>query len=245
MIKLVLTALAFHVIPNIFMKIIKSTRFGHKVLTALFSAGIELGRVNKEFNKGFKLFLKYGLGPETLVDYELGLKIGKEISVLSIEQQEAYIEAFKETIIENFLTMSEEDKEQAEKTPYVNTIISYAKGDVNKTIESFIIKTSKPVGTKGFKHVVINLLILTIFTIIEPHILFQPIVSFTREKVAKSSFGKTVLKNNFRKGLRGETVNKAKGLIVDLLISPSVLDTMKLGYIFKDNKFIKELALSL
>ena len=244
MIKLFLTALAFHVIPNIFMKIIKSTRFGHKVLTALFSAGIEIGRVNKEFNKGFKLFLKYGLGPETLVDYELGLKIGKQISALSFEEQEAYIEAFKETIIENFLTMSEEDKEQVEKTPYVNTIISYAKGDVNKTIESFIIKTSKPVG-KEFKYVVMNLLILTVFTIIEPHILFQPIVSFTREKVAKSSFGKRVLKNNFIKGIRGETVNKAKGLIVDLLISPSVLDTMKVGYIFKDNQFIKELSLSL
>lgn len=245
MIKLVLTALAFHVIPNIFMKFVKSTHFGHKILTALFSAGIELGRVNKEFNKGFKLFLKYGLGPETLVDFELGLKIGKQISALSFEEQEAYIEAFKEIIIENFNTMSEEDKEQAEKTPFVNTIISYAKGDVNKTIESFIIKTSKPAGKKEIQYVVMNLLILTIFTIIEPHIIFQPIVSFTREKVAKSSFGKTVLKNNFIKGIRGQNINKAKGLIVDLLISPSVLDTMKVGYTFKDNKFIKELALSL
>ena len=227
------------------MKIIKSTHFGHKVLTALFSAGIELGRMNKEFNKGYKLFLKYGLGPETLVDYELGLKIGKEIADLSTEEQEVYIESFKETIIENYLTMSEEDKEQAEKTPYVNTIISYAKGDVNKTIERFIIKTSQPVGTKGFKYVAINLLILTVFIIIEPHILFQPIVSLTREKVAKSSFGKAVLKNNFRKGLEGGTVNKAKGLIVELLISPSILDTMKLGYGLKDNEFIKVISITL
>lgn len=229
MFSLVSTALAFHVVPNIIMKGVKSTHTGHKILTSTFSAGITLGRQGKVINPITKQFMKYGVGPESLIEYEIGLKIGTDLQTLTPLEQEVYLQAFKQEIRSNLETLSEEEIAEARKTPFVNTFIAYANNESYTFLEEIITKTSKEKNVSNIFAITMFLSTMLLLAVIEPHILFQPVISFIREKVGTSSFGKTYLKNNFTKGVDGRISSKTNRAIIDLLVSPSALDTMRLG----------------
>lgn len=234
----------FHFAPNLAMKAIKKTKKGQEVLSATFSAGIELGRKGKKLHSGLKHIMTYGLGPETLVEYELGLKIGRELSRLSHDEQEIYLSEVKLEILATLKTFSNDEKETLMKTPVMNTMVDYAEGRINLTAQQLFTTFAQDSNVKTSKKTTaILFMILGLLTALNAHILCQPVICLVRKKLAGSKFGKKFMKKNFDKGLHGEILPKYQRAIIDLTISPSALDTMRLGKGLESNtklnKFFK------
>jgi hypothetical protein len=234
------------------MKTIKKTSFGHDLLTSSFTTGVELGRTGKKLNNSFVDFMTYSIGPETLVEYYLGYNFGAKLKEMNSEEQEAAIEGFKERIILNIGLLNEQELKDLESTPVINTLYNYAMNKESKKVVEFLTGLSVELDKKrSVKEFGINAGLLLTTAILDAHLLVQPVICKIRKVIGTSDFGKKILENNYDKGLEGKLYSKASRLIVDVLVAPSVLDTMRIGNAFHKNnkslegKFFKEIGLSL
>lgn len=231
------TAAAFHVAPNIAMKAVKNTKAGHKALTQTFSAGVELGRSGKKLKHNVKDFLEYGVGPESLVEYHLGRKLGQHIQKMSPTEQDEFLTAFKQGTKDKIGSLSSEERKMLEKTPIINTLTHYADGKDNGKIKNALMKMSIPEDApKKFRHHMMNAGALAGAGALDPHVLLQPAISGVRKMVGQSEVGKKFMKKNFEKGRDGKMMGKAARGIVDMAVSPSALDTMRIGDSFAKSR---------
>jgi len=225
--------LLVHLLPNIFMKVVKSTKTGHKILAATFQLGLE----GKELSKLSLDILGYVIGPETLVEYQLGLKLRKEL-LTETNDIKVTVEAFKLALSENISALSEEELKEGLHTPFVSSLILFANFDISKYVtilEKVLVKENSKSTVLNF---VVYAILLIIAFVIYPVAIMQPVICLVRKKIGTSEYGKAILKNNFNKGLEGKLTGKAYSLTVDLFVAPSVLDTQRLGLYFNKN-FVK------
>jgi hypothetical protein len=233
MLGLLASAVAVHVVPNVAMKVVKSTKKGHDFLTFTFDAGVELGRKGKKLGFTISDFMTYGFGPESMIEYSAGLKFGLRLQDMTEEEQEVAIAEFKLEILKNFSDLTKEEMEDLKKTPFLNTLYNYAKGKTNKKLVNYLTNFSVSAEKKRtVKNLFIGATALTTVATIDLHTLLQPAICQIRKTIGTSKMGKEVLSNNFDKGTEGVLPNKFTRGIVDLTIAPSVLDTMRVGYSF-------------
>lgn len=236
MLTFIATAAAFHVVPNILMKIVKKTHAGHRVLTASFVAGVEMGRSGLKISSSMVDAVTYGVGPEAMVEYQLGLEFGRRVSFMSSEMQEAFISGMKQEIVDELAAYSDEDVAVMKAAPGLGTVICFATGDYDKSVVALFMKASCPDSSRRSKMgIAANLAALAGLTLLDPHVLIQPAICWTRKKVGTSEYGKNLMKENFVKGNEGKLTSKPMRAVVDMVVSPSVLDTMRLGYVL--NKY--------
>lgn len=226
MLKLLIISILVHIVPNILMKVFKNTHFGHYVLSSLFVAGIELSCKGKTLNKTFEIFFTYFVGPESLVELKLGYKVGEKMYGMNKEQKEVFMKSLHDTVANYLNELDNETKGAALKTPFVNTLLYYFNNDYSRSIVKTIIIMKQ---VSNFYAYLVNLLVLVVLVIIEPHVVVQVLVCFIRKQMLKFEFAKNMLKNNFEKGVNGVKISKAFEITVDMLVSPSVLDTYRLG----------------
>ncbi|WP_171567693.1 hypothetical protein, partial [Brevibacillus sp. MCWH] len=224
--KLLLISILVHVVPNILMKVFKNTHLGHYVLTSLFVAGIELACKGKTLNKTFEIFFTYFIGPESLVELKLGYKVGEKMYGMNEQQKKIFIKSLKETVTNYLNGLDNVSKGVAFKTPFVNTLLYYFNNDYSKSIVNLIVVMRQ---VSNFYAYLVNLLVLVVLVIIEPHVVVQVLVCFIRKQMLKFEFAKNMLKKNFEKGVNGVKISKSFEFTVDMLVSPSVLDTYRLG----------------
>lgn len=232
MLELLGIAAAVHVVPNALMKVVKKTKVGHALLTASFAVGLELARMGRKLNPSIKDAMTYGFGPESLVEYELGFNLGIQISCMSEDEQEIFLANMVLEINASLSQYTEEEISELEATPGLGTIISFAKGEWNDKFEEILMVMSciQDEG-RSVKGVATNVGVLATLCVIEPHVIIQPIICMIRKKVAESVVGRRFLENSFKKGQSGEIVSKSMRGAIDMIVSPSALDTMRLGHV--------------
>ena len=237
MLGLLASAAAIHVAPNIAMKAIKNTKAGHKMLTQTFGAGVELGRNGRKLGHNTKDFLEYGVGPESLVEYHLGRKLGQQIQNMSAKEQDVFLDNFKKAAQEKISSLTPEQAKSLEKTPIVNTLAHYAKGGDDGKIKNALMKMSIPEDApKKFRHHATNVGALAGLGAVNSHALLQPAISGVRKAVGNSQMGKNFMKKNFEKGQQGKIPNRFMRGAIDMTVSPSALDTMRIGKAMADNR---------
>lgn len=223
-------AAAIHIAPNLAMKAVKSTKVGHQALTATFGAGVDMGRTGRKLQHTVKDAMEYGIGPESLVEYHMGQKLGQRIKDLPDDEQAEFLSAFKEKTKDVFSGLTDQQKKDLEKTPYLNTLVHYSEGKDDGKLKNALMKLSIPEKEeKKLRHHMANMGILSGVGFLEPHALMQPAISAARKYTAKSEFGKKVMKDNFEKGYQGKDMHKLTRGAIDMVVSPSVLDPMRLG----------------
>jgi hypothetical protein len=241
LLELAASTLAIHVLPNVVMKAVKSTKVGHKLLTSTFALGIEHGKEGKKFQFNFKSVIEFGIGPEALAEYHLGVKIGKELKNVPTEYQHEFLLAFKASVETHMESLNEEDKEIVEETPILSAIVSYIEGEYSNTIattKKFSVEENKKTSITNIAG---NVAMVAVVGAVNFHLLAQPIISYIRKKLATSKFGKNLMKKNYEKGLEGQKLSKFQSLAIDLLVSPAVLDTMKIGNTINKVESMREL----
>ncbi|MFE9081992.1 hypothetical protein [Bacillus mobilis] len=230
MLSLLGTAAAIHIAPNLAMKAVKSTKTGQKALAATFGAGVDMGRKGQKLQHTVKDFMEYGIGPESLVEYEMGQSVGHRLQGLPEHVQTEALKIFREQVKEQFSSLTDIQKQELDKTPYVNTLIHYAEGKDDGKLKDALMKLSIPESEeKKLRHHVTNMGILGGVGMVEPHALMQPAISAARKYTAQSAYGKKFMKNSFKKGLQGKMTPKLGQVATDMLISPAALDAMRVG----------------
>lgn len=235
MIEFLIFGLAVHILPNIMMKIIKNTKLGHKLLTYTFELGMQHGKKGIILHYNFRSIIEYGIGPEIATEYYIGLEIGKLEAKERKSFKNEFIQGFFETVEENLDTMTNEEMKEINKTPIISTVSNYVRRDKQKGINDLKYLTVKE-GRVTKLNIFINILLLVLLSLINFHLLIQPIICFIRKQTAKSKFGKKVLKGNFQKGYNGYNISFTKNVAIDLLISPAVLDPMRIGRTIRNFK---------
>lgn len=225
---------AMHVAPNIAMKAVKSTKKGQEALTGTFSAGLEMGRSGQKLHPNAKSFMEYGIGPESLVDYQLGRKLGDRIKDYSPEKQERFLRR-AQGMGDAHMRANNISPEEIDKVPYLNTLKHYMEGKGENKVKNTFMKMGvpedKPVTWKNHAG---NLAMLGGAAAVEPHILMQPTISGVRKATAQSEIGRKFMTNQFKQGQEGKNVSKAKETLYDLAVSPAALDPYRIGRFSKE-----------
>lgn len=226
---------AFHVAPNLAMKAIKSTQTGQKALTGMFSAGVDMGRQGLKLHPNAQSFMEYGIGPESIVEYQLGKSLGSRISHMPPERQERFINKAK-GMTQSYLNQYFPEKmNEIEKVPVLGSVKHYFDGKGENRVKNLFMKMSVPEEQKTtLKNHLGNAAMLGGAAAVNPHTLIQPILSGTRKQIAKSSLGGKIFDSGFKKGNSGIPMSKAKETMIDMAVSPSVLDPYRMGKSMKE-----------
>jgi hypothetical protein len=246
-------AAALHVAPNLGMKVVKNTKTGQKGLAGTFSAGVELGRTKQKMHPNIKSVMEYGLGPESIVDYNLGKKLGSKISDMPLERQERFLSKANGMFNAHIGKLGPNAAEEINKVPILNSVKHYFDGHGENKVKDMLVRTGVPEEQKlTWKNHAGNLGMLGGAAAINPELLLQPALSGVRKKLAKSELGAKVFEKNFQAGHEGKPLSKLKETAIDMAISPAVLDSYRIGksmnknlpqdvnQAFKENVNVKE-----
>lgn len=227
---------AVHVAPNLVMKAVKSTQKGHDALTGTFSAGLDMAREGQKLHPNAQSLIEYGIGPESLVDFRLGQKLGEKLRNIPPENQERFLQKAKGMGEAQIRSMGIDPKDM-EKVPVLNTLVNYMEGRGENKVKKGLMRMAVPADQPvTWKNKAGNMAMLGGAAAVDPHLLMQPAISGARKMVAQSPIGQKFMDNQFHKGRVGETINKGKEVAMDMIVSPAALDPYRLG------KFVKEKA---
>lgn len=226
---------AFHVAPNLAMKVVKSTDTGQKALTGMFSAGVDMGRTGRKLHPNVQSLMEYGIGPESTVEYSLGRTMGKRIADMEPERQERFINKAKGMTQAHLSRLFPDKMHDIEQVPVLGSVKHYFDGKGENKVKDAFMKMSVPNDYKaGLKNHVINAGMLGGAAALDPHTLIQPALSGLRKQVAKSPIGGQIFSKGFEKGNNGVPMSKAKETLIDMAVSPSVLDPYRMGKAMKE-----------
>lgn len=223
---------AMHIAPNAVMKGVKSTKVGQHALAGTFSAGFDAGQNGMKLQPNFKNVMQYGIGPESLADYHLGRSLGQRVAQktegMSPERQERFMAKAKgmaQAHINSF-----ENPEEVDKIPMLNSVKHYIEGHGENKVKAVFNKMSVPdEQAVNWKNRLGDIGMLGSAYAINPHLLIQPGLSLARKKLATSPLGQKTFEAGFNNGQNGKQISKPKELATDLLISPAVLDSYRMG----------------
>jgi hypothetical protein len=251
----ILASLAGHIIPNLTMKWAKNSGKGHELLHGQFGAGFELGRKGMEMNPVMFKRLLYGFGPESVAEYLMGLELGRRASKYSDVQQERMLRLAKGKMESFFGANADKAQEKIDiikKTPMFNTAYDWMDGRIKGAIPEFtqksmdiLMKDAVPAGSRSGK---VQSLVdsvkastpLALLAAADPFIIAQPLISLGRKEMAQSSIGNAVMKGGFNAGIEGNKgvlnfrENPISTNAIDVLGSPAVLDSYKIGKSFAE-----------
>lgn len=221
---------AMHVTPNLAMKAVKSTERGHRALTNTFAAGIEHGKTGQKLQHNWDNAMTYGIGPESLVEYRLGRKLGDKLSKYPPELQKKYMDIMERNINARFNKLPVDQQKELMHTPLIGTAKRYFEGEGDGKIKDFLVKRGVPADQAPSKlNRIGDMAMLGGAAAVDPHLLVQPAISMARKKTAESEFGRRFMKRQFENGEQGVGLGKAKEFATDMLISPGALDPYRVG----------------
>lgn len=227
---------AMHVAPNIAMKAVKSTDRGHQALTNTFAAGIEHGKTGQKLHHNWDSALTYGVGPESMVEYRLGRKLGEKLSKYPPEIQEKYLATMQRNINARFNNLPVNQQKELMHTPLIGTAKRYFDGEGEGKIKEFLLKRGVPADQAPSKlNRLGDMAMLGGAAAVDPHLLVQPAISMARKKTAESEFGRRFMKQQFQNGEQGVGLGKVKEFATDMLISPGALDPYRVGRAMNQN----------
>lgn len=234
-----LALFVLHVGLNIIMKMVKSTDFGHKLLSAAYSVGFTMGCKGEELNKALAIFMEFWIGPESVLEYRMGLSAGQNVSkrFTKENERERYLELRNALISKNFERMPERRKAIVKDTPVLNSMILHARGEVNSGLEKRMLKYSQPKGKQPIMGYILLAVVSVILILLSWHLLFQLVISTTRVIFSKTKRGKRFLMQGFIDGLKGHKMPWYKRMAYDYLASPAVLDTLRIGHSVRELGF--------
>lgn len=219
---------AIHVAPNAVMKGVKSTKTGQHALAGTFSAGFDAGRNGMKLQPNFQNFMQYGVGPESLADYHLGRKFGQRVSQVDPARQERFIAKAKGMAQAHINTF--QNPEAVDKIPMLNSVKHYIEGHGENKVKAAFNKLSVPDNQAvTWKNRLGDAGMLAGAAAVNPHLLLQPALSGARKALAKSQMGQKVFEKGFNNGQEGKEISKGRELATDLLVSPAVLDSYRMG----------------
>lgn len=226
---------AMHVAPNIAMKAVKSTRKGHDALTGTYAAGVDMGKAGQKLHPNAQSFMEYGIGPESLVDYHLGRKLGTKLRDMEPERQERFLRRAQGMGDAHFRANGIDPKD-IDKVPVLNTFKGYMEGRGNQKVQGLFnrmaVDENKPTTWKNRAG---NLAMLGGAAAVDPHLLMQPAISGARKATAKSTIGRNFMDKQFQQGVEGKPMSKAKEFAMDMAVSPAALDPYRIGRFSNQN----------
>lgn len=229
-------AAATHVAPNLLMKAVKSTKAGHNALTGAFGAGVEMGKQGLNLQHNLRHVFEYGVGPESLVDLEMGRRLGKKLSTIPILKQDRFLDRLHGMAQNRFNSLKPETQGKLHHIPIVNTFTNYMQGNGNQKVKDFLLKHTVPDNQEqSFLSRAGDAAMLGGAYALNHDLLLQPAISFARKQVANSPIGKQILKYNYEKGRRGEQISKIRRGLTDAVVSPAILDPYRIGKAMTDN----------
>lgn len=219
-----------HVAPNIAMKTVKSTEKGHRALANTFAAGLEHGRAGKKLHPNLDNAVTYGIGPESMVEYRLGRKLGARLAQYPPDIQEKMLETMRYNVNMRFDQLPVNQQKELLHTPLVGSAKRYFDGEGEGKIKDFLVRKGVPEDAKPTAiNRAVDVAMLGSAAAVDPHLLVQPAISLARKKTAESEFGQRFLKRQFENGENGVPLGRAKEILTDMVVSPGALDPYRVG----------------
>jgi hypothetical protein len=236
------TTAALHTGANLAMMGAKNTKGGQEMLADTMRAGFHHGRKNKQLAHGVRRGLKYGLGPESLMDYQLGhaagnlaRDAGKNLPRSITKDKYKLMDRAKRILTKDDKSVLEslpETTRKAVKKTILGTAMEAGHRELHdkksRTLDFMtksVAKTAKPTKAQNVLHA----MPLATAAMVDPHFAIHPGLNAIRDRVSKTEKGKEFMRKQFIEGLRGDKMSKAKELASDVIISPGALESRRVG----------------
>lgn len=208
-----------HLGANVVQKLLR--RFRPQTGMRNFSTGLSHGLSGQKLHPGVEHVLRYGAGPESLVNYEMGKQLAEQVKHLPPVKQRQYLQQIAQHVGES---------EHVAKEPVVRSAIGgiehFLKGDNSGLLGKFpqVAEGAKP--TMGQR--IIGPAAIAATTAAVPHAGIQFGWNAIRNLLAKK-VGPTVAAKQLAAGAKGHTMHPALQGALDYAVSPSINDPRRLG----------------
>jgi hypothetical protein len=215
------TGLVMHVAANSGYKFLRSRKAGHRLEAGQVATGYRHALGNRNIHPVARNVATFGLGPESLVNYDLGQELGNSLKGMSKGKRYRQLKKLRKNVA--MAPHTREAPMGRSVVPAVNRILSGQQGVMDKVKH---VPANAPV-TMAQKALSLGLGGAAIAA--QPDTAIHMGINATRKMIGNSDQGKRFFRDQFAQGLDAGPISKAKELASDFLISPAALDTRRLG----------------
>lgn len=210
-----------HMTANLGYKGLRATGAGHRFEAGQVASGYRHGMAGKRINPIIKNVATFGLGPESLVNYDIGRHLGQEASTLSKGRRYRELKKLRKNV-----AMSNSVREAPigrSVVPAVNRILSGEKGIMDR-LPTVAAGAKSTLGQRA-----VSAGVGAAAAAAAPDSLIHMGINATRNALGKGRIGKKFMDDQFNRGLSSGPIGKLKSHLTDILVSPAALDTRRLG----------------
>lgn len=210
-----------HMGANAGFKTFRNSHAGHEFEANQIASGYRQAIAGKKVNPVVRNVATFGVGPEVMVNYDLGQGLGGQMKDMSKGKRYRTLKKLRKNVA--MTTHVKEAPVGKSIVPAVNRILDGRTGIMDKMPTV----ASNAAPTMGQKALSAGLGAAAVAA--EPHAAIHMGINATRRAVATSSKGKEFMRDQFVNGVRRGGVSKAVSAATDLAVSPAALDTRRLG----------------
>jgi len=200
---------------------VRNTDRGRGFEAGQVATGYRHGLEGKKINPIARNVATYGVGPESLVNYDLGTELGKQLAPMGKGKRYRQLKKLRKNV-----AMSEHVRHAPmgeSVVPAVNRILGNKQGFMDK-IPTVAAGAAPTLGQRAVSAGIGAAAIAA-----EPHTAVHMGVNGIRNFVGRSKQGQTFMKEQFKQGLQHGNLSRPAQHAADLVISPAAFDTRRLG----------------
>lgn len=225
----ILTGIALHLGANTAMKALKSSSTGHKLEAAMIAKGIQNGIKGRNISHTARQVATFGIGPEALVPHDLGRMVGEKMQGMSPSRRRRVMKVLRRRLA------SEPEILKAPNGMASLSALNQVLGDSARPVTWHQRLVNKlPTAASNAKLTLRQKALgpalgAAAFAASPGHAGVHMGINAAREGLGNSSLGKSFLQKQLNAGLSGKKIHPFAGAATDLLVSPSALDTRRMG----------------
>jgi hypothetical protein len=217
-----------HVGANALQKGFRNSQMGHNYEHDQIAKGYQHALEGRQINPVLKNIKTIGIGPESMLHYNIGHKLGTKMSRLPENARSLALNTMRNGVASS---------RHIQKAPLGNAVVGgidrilspKPQGMVGRLMGKVfptVAAGSKP--TIGHRLVSSGIGAATVAA--APHSAIHMGFNAARRGIATSEIGKGFMKSQFLKGVQGATApSRLRQGLTDMLVSPAALDTRRLG----------------
>ena len=218
---LLLAGLGSHLLSNAAFRGFTATRAGHAFEAGQFATGLRHAEQAKKLNPVVSNIATYGIGPESLANYELGQHLGSQTAQMGKGKRYRFLKKLRKNV-----AMTEHIRQAPlgrAVVPAVNRVLDNRTGFMDKLPTVAAGAKTTPAQTMG------SLALGGGLASLAPDTVVHMGLNAVRQAVGTSKSGQRFLVNQLKEGVTGQPMNRVVAAGQDFLVSPGSRYARSLG----------------
>jgi hypothetical protein len=205
---------------TLYKHLVRNTHAGHDFEASQAATGYRHGLAGQEVNPVARNVVTYGVGPESMVNYDLGQQLGKQYGDMPKGKRYRQLKKLRKNV-----AMSK----HVQHAPMGNVIVPAVNkilGDKTSVLDRI---PTVAAGTNTLGHRAASAALGVAAATQIPHAWMHMGINAGRNALGRSTYGKNFMQDQLADGMRDGPIHPAIGTATDYVVSPAALDTRRMG----------------